>query len=103
MLRILKGATIADLRSFSKAAYLLSVKGYESGKYAEITRELVDIIRLRGLYDNEPRWGPTLDIVWKAWQGENGLIAPGRSRAGRREITERRRPYQDDRFHSRGA
>jgi hypothetical protein len=76
MLRTLEEATIADLRSFSKTAVMLSANGYESEQYAEITRELVEIIRLRGLYNKEPRWEPTLEIVWKWWIAENGLISP---------------------------
>jgi hypothetical protein len=76
MTRILDGATIADLREFSKSAFLLSRNGYEPWKYAEITHELVEIIRLRGLAYKEPRWAPTLEIVWKMWEGEKGLIGP---------------------------
>jgi hypothetical protein len=76
MLRVLEGVMIADLRLLSTATYLLSFNGYESEKYTKIARELVDIVRLRGLYDEEPRWRPTLEIVWKAWEGERGLISP---------------------------
>jgi hypothetical protein len=74
--RILVGVTIADLRTFSKVVFLLSAHGYERWKYAEITRELVEIIRLRGLSYNKPRWSPTLEIVWKLWEGEKGLVSP---------------------------
>src|ERR1700732_4661268 len=74
MTRILEGVTIGDLRTFSTVAVLLSAKGYERWKYAEITRELVEIIRLRGLHENEPRQKPTLEIVWKTREGAKGVI-----------------------------
>jgi hypothetical protein len=63
MIRILNGATVADLVLFSKVAYVPSRKGYEPGKYADITHDLVEIIRLRGLAYNEPRWELTIEIV----------------------------------------
>jgi hypothetical protein len=76
VLRVLEGTTIDDLRTFETAAYLFSAKGYESGQYAQIAAELVDIIRLRGLYDQEPRWRPTIDLAWKSYQAFNGIITP---------------------------
>ena len=76
MLRILNGVTVADLREFSKAAAMLSVKGYKPGQEVEIVRELVEIIRLRGLAKNEPRWSLTVDLVWRLWVAEHGLISP---------------------------
>ena len=75
-MRILDGATISDLRSFSKLAFMLSVKGYKAGEYASIVRELVEIIRLRGLSNNEPRWDSTNDLSWRLWIVEKGLISP---------------------------
>lgn len=52
MLKILEGVTARDLRNFQQAAFLLSAKeGYKERDYKQITAELVDIIRLRGLYD----------------------------------------------------
>jgi hypothetical protein len=76
VLRVLEGVTVDDLRTFEKAAYLFSAKGYESGNYTQITAELVDIIRLRGLYDQEPRWKPTIELAWKSYQAFNGIITP---------------------------
>jgi hypothetical protein len=70
MMRILDGATIADLRSFSKLAFILSVKGYKAGDYASIIREVVEIIRLRGLSNNEPRWESTNHLIWSLWIGK---------------------------------
>ncbi len=76
LVRILEGATISDLRGFSKAAYILSRKGYEPNEYAKIAHVLVDIIRLRGLFDNEPRWSSSNQVVWGLWIAEKGLISP---------------------------
>jgi hypothetical protein len=76
MLRILDGIVVADLREFSEAAAMLSVKGYKPGQEVEIVRELVEIIRLRGLAQNEPRWSPTVNLIWRLWIAEHGQISP---------------------------
>jgi hypothetical protein len=76
VLRILEGVTVDDLRSFEKAAYVLSAKGYEERNYKQITAELVDIIRLRGLYDKRARWQPTIDLVFKSFVAFNGVVTP---------------------------
>ncbi len=76
MLRVLEGVTISDLRSFSKAAFLLSAQGYEEGNYSQIARELVDVIRLRGFYNQQARWYPTLDAINRSWTAFNGVIGP---------------------------
>lgn len=76
VLRVLEGVTVDDLLTFEKAAYLFSRYGYEAGDYAEITAELVDIIRLRGLYNQQPRWRPTIDIALKSYQAFNGIVSP---------------------------
>ncbi len=74
--RILEGVTVDDLVTFEKASFLLSVKGYKKDDYKQITAELVDIIRLRGLYDKQPRWKPTLDLVYKSYVAFNGIVKP---------------------------
>ena len=77
MLRILDGVTIADVRYFSEAAALLSFKSAGSlGEPADVAAQLVEIIRLRGLARNEPQWEPTVELVWKLWNGEHGLVTP---------------------------
>jgi hypothetical protein len=76
VLRVLEGVTVDDLRTFEKAAYLFSRYGYEAGNYAQITAELVDIIRLRGLYNQQPRWRPTIDVALKSYQAFNGIVTP---------------------------
>ena len=76
VLRVLEGVTVDDLRTFEKAAYLFSRYGYEAGDYARITGELVEIIRLRGLYDQQPRWLPTIELALKSYQAFNGIVTP---------------------------
>ena len=76
VLRTLEGVTVADLRDFEKASYLLSAKGYETGQYSKIASELVEIIRLRGLYDQRARWQPTVDIAFRAWTALKGSVSP---------------------------
>ena len=73
---MLEGVTVDDLRTFEKAAYLFSRYGYEAGDYAKITAELVDIIRLRGLYNQQSRWRPTIDVALKAYQAFSGIVTP---------------------------
>jgi hypothetical protein len=76
MVRILDSATISDLRSFSRVAFMLSVKGYGQGDYASIVREIVEIVRLRGLANDESSWSATNDLIWRLWIVEKGLISP---------------------------
>jgi len=76
MVRILEDATISDLRGFSKVTYVLSRKGYEPEEYSKIAGELVEIIRLRGLFDKEPRWSSSNEMVWALWVAERGLVSP---------------------------
>jgi hypothetical protein len=76
VLRVLEGVTVDDLRTFEKAAYLFSRYGYKAGDYTQITAELVDIIRLRGLYNQQPRWRPTIDVALKSYQAFNGIVTP---------------------------
>jgi len=76
VLRVLEGVSVDDVRTFEKAAYLFSRYGYESGDYSKIAAELVDIIRLRGLYDQQPRWRPTIDIALKVYEAFHGIVTP---------------------------
>lgn len=76
VLRVLQGVTVDDLVTFEKVDYLLSAKGYKENHYAEITAELVDIIRLRGLYARQERWRPTLDVVFTSYEAFHGIVTP---------------------------
>ena len=72
---LLEGVRVKDIRAFSKASALLSRKGYE-GTTSEIAKQLVEIVRLRGMYDKPDRWFPTLDIVFRTYVAFNGVVAP---------------------------
>ncbi len=76
LLRILQGVKIGDLQSFDKAAYVLSRTGYRQGEYQQIVHELVDIVRLRGLYNKPDRWYSTIDLVVRSYQAFNGIVTP---------------------------
>jgi hypothetical protein len=58
------------------AAWVFSASGYEENRYSQIASELVDIIRLRGLFDKPIRWKETNELVWRGWQVTNNLIGP---------------------------
>jgi hypothetical protein len=75
LLRVLDQPTLDDLKHFEQAAFLLRHEGYQKDSVT-ITRELVEIIRLRGLYNQQPRWDPTLDAVWKGFNFYHGAITP---------------------------
>jgi hypothetical protein len=72
---LLDGVRVEDIREFSKASYVLSRWGYD-GTRADITRQLVEIMRLRGLYNKPERWHPNLDIITGMYSAFNGVISP---------------------------
>jgi hypothetical protein len=76
MASVLEGIRRKDITNFEKAVYILHAKGYE-GEYPQIAKELVEIIRLRGLYDRPDRWYDTNNLVVKSWNAFNGVIGPG--------------------------
>ena len=76
MMLSLDGSTISDLRAFSKLASRLVAKGYRGGDYGSTASDLVYIIVLRGLYDKEPRWGATIDLIWDLWFAEKVTASP---------------------------
>jgi hypothetical protein len=76
MLKVLEGVTLEDLRMFQKTAFLFSINGYEEHNYKSITAELVDIIRLRGLYNQRNRWEDTINLAWKPFSAFSGAITP---------------------------
>ncbi|MGY3501690.1 hypothetical protein [Bradyrhizobium sp. USDA 4471] len=75
MSRVLEGIRHKDITSFEKAVYVLQRAGYE-GDYAHIAKDLVEIIRLRGLYDQPDRWRDTNEVVVKSWNAFNGAVGP---------------------------
>jgi hypothetical protein len=72
---LLDGVRVEDIRAFSKCAAVLSHEGYE-GSNSDIAKQLVQVVRLRGLYAQPDRWLPTLDIVARAYQAFNSVVAP---------------------------
>src|SRR5690349_8563715 len=48
MLRVLEGVRRKDVTEFEKAIYVLHAKGH-GGDYTQIAKDLVEVIRLRGL------------------------------------------------------
>jgi uncharacterized protein YceK len=97
MLKVLDQPTTDDLIYFEKAAYLLNAQGY-SKDYATITAELVDVIRLRGLYDKRPRWKETVELLYRTYVAFHGAVTPEVAAdfleaAGPRAMT-----WSDDRF-----
>lgn len=75
MLKVLDQPTTDDLIYFEKVAFLLNRQGY-SKDYATITAELVDVIRLRGLYDKQPRWKETVDLLYRTYLAFDGAVTP---------------------------
>src|SRR5215469_3252959 len=75
MLKVLDQPTTDDLIYFEKVAYLFNQQGY-SKDYATITAELVDVIRLRGLYDKQPRWKETVDLLYRTYVAFHGAVTP---------------------------
>jgi len=76
MERVLDGVRVEDIRTFEKVAYILSRSGYHEGQYDQIIGELVEIVRLRGLYNKPDRWYPTADLVWRGFEGTKGDVTP---------------------------
>jgi hypothetical protein len=75
MLRVLEGVRNKDITQFSKYAYILQAKGYEKDR-TQIVAELVEIIRLRGLYDKPDRWEKTNEISWRSFAAFHGVVTP---------------------------
>src|ERR1700722_19014387 len=76
MLRVLEGVRNKDITRFEKAVAVLH---YWKPSYGtdnmQTLKELIEIVRLRGLYDKPARWDGTTDLVVRLWQ-VNGAIGP---------------------------
>jgi hypothetical protein len=86
MMRVLEGVRHKDITDFEKAAFVLHHKSWPplpgiTGGYGtdnmQVLKELIEIIRLRGLYDKPDRWHDTNDLSVKAWNAFNGAVGPG--------------------------
>jgi hypothetical protein len=75
MMRVLEGVRHRDVTMFEKFAVMMQVKGYENGDVQAI-KEIVEIIRLRGLYDKPDRWFDTLTLIYTSWVAFNGVVSP---------------------------
>ena len=72
---LLDGVRVKDIRNFSKAVIVIRHEGYEDSN-DETAKQLVQIIRLRGLYDKPDRWEKNLDIIVRVYQAFNGVVTP---------------------------
>jgi hypothetical protein len=75
MARVLEGVRRKDITNFEKAIYVLQHQGYEADN-SQVAKELVEIIRLRGLYDKPDRWYGTNDLIVRSWNAFNGAVGP---------------------------
>lgn len=75
MARVLEGVRRKDITNFEKAIYVLQHQGYEADN-SRVAKELVEIIRLRGLYDKPDRWYDTNDLIVRSWNAFKGAIGP---------------------------
>jgi len=73
MAKVLEGFTIGDLIDFQTSAYVFVHDGC-SRDYESAAAEMVNIIRLRGLYNKRDRWQPTVDIAYRACYASHGLV-----------------------------
>jgi hypothetical protein len=87
MTRVMEGFRYKDITSFEKAVFVLSMacdssdcKGLSSTSYGkdkiQITKELIEIIRLRGLFNKPDRWSDNDELIVKAWNAFNGAVGP---------------------------
>ena len=72
---LLDGMRVKDVRAFEVAFIILRREGLD-GDAADITKQLVTIVRLRGLYNQPDRWSPTLNQIVTTYQAFNGVVAP---------------------------
>lgn len=71
-----------------KLVSMLQPQGYEK-ENVQVAKEMVEIIRLRGLYDKPDRWLGTYNVIYKSWTAfhwcsrpwSSGLV-PARRRTG---------------------
>jgi hypothetical protein len=72
---LLVDVRVKDIREFSKSYVVLRANEYP-GSIDEIVKQLVTIVRLRGLGAKSDRWDATLNIVLKTYQAFNGVVTP---------------------------
>jgi hypothetical protein len=75
MMRVLEGVRRKDITTFEKAAYVMQHNGYAKDGVL-IAQQLVEIIRLRGLYNKPDRWDDTINLIVETWNGFKGAVSP---------------------------
>jgi hypothetical protein len=77
MMRVLVGIRHKDITNFEKAVAVLHFSDTSYGTdNMQILKELIEIIRLRGLYNKPDRWHDANELVVKAWNAFNGAVGP---------------------------
>ncbi|SDJ17626.1 MULTISPECIES: hypothetical protein [Bradyrhizobium] len=77
MMRVLEGVRHKDITNFEKAVAVLHFSQISYGTDdMQILKELIEIIRLRGLYDKPDRWYETNNLIVRAWNAFNGVVGP---------------------------
>lgn len=74
-MNLLPDIRVKDVRVFSKAYAILVYEGYE-GSIDSITKQLVQIVKLRGLNEQPARWYDEINLIIKTYQGLNGVVTP---------------------------
>jgi hypothetical protein len=77
MMRVFEGIRRKDITHFEKAVAVLHFGHPSYGEDdTQILKELIEIIRLRGLYDKPDRWYDTNDLIVRSWNAFHGAIGP---------------------------
>jgi len=96
MLRTLDGIRRKDIANFSLAIWSMRNKGYDAD-YLQVAKELIEIIRLRGLYNKPDRWKDANDVIYGTWVALNGSVSAKQVIAILRNTDEQRaRALSDD-------
>jgi hypothetical protein len=76
MMRVMDGVRHKDITQLEKLVSMLQRQGYKK-ENIQVAKEMVEIIRLRGLYDKPDRWLGTYNVIYKSWTAFHGVVGPG--------------------------
>jgi hypothetical protein len=76
MMRVMDGVRHKDITQLEKLVSMLQRQGYKK-ENIQVAKEMVEIIRLRGLYDKPDRWLGTYNVIYKSWAAFHGVVGPG--------------------------